>query len=885
MLGRWAGWGAVPQVFDEADAAWDSLRARLRELLDERAWNAARRTVINAHYTSAEVVSAMWRLATGLGFDGGRVLEPGCGSGNFIAMAPESMPVEFIGVELDPTTARIAQVLQPQAQIRNEGFEETTLAEASLDLVIGNVPFASHVPYDPRHNAGRHCLHNYFLIKSLCLTRPGGLVVAITSRFTMDARDPAGRTEMAAMADLVGALRLPGGAMRAAAGTDAVVDLVVLRRRHPGQPPAGAAWSALAPVTLADGDVEINQYFASRRHAVLGELRLGGQYRADDLDVRAGPRALPEALDEAVATLVAEARLAGLGWAPADHQPPLSSAPPLPMVVDRPEGSIVELTGGGFARVVGGAAQEMAVPANQQGELRALLGLHDTLGVLLDAQSTTLDDASFAAVQTRLNHQYDAYAAAHGPINRFSLVPTGRVDPTTGEAAYRRVRPRMGGFALDPGFHAVAALEVFDPDDQSVTKADIFAGRVLSPRQARRGVETVDDALAVCLDELGRPDLARIAGLLGVEQEAARSALSTLVWDDPDSGGLVVTSAYLAGNVRQKLGAAERAAAQDPRFEPNVEALRAVLPVELGPADIDARPGAAWIPTGDVEMFIGEVLGCDGAVVDYAEITATWAVQVPSWKRRSVALTSQWGTTRADAISLLGSSLNQQAASVYDRTDEGGRVLNPAETLAAREKQEALEVRFARWVWEAPGRADRLAARYNELFNAVVVPSYDGSHLTMPGLAASFAPHRHQRDAVWRILSEPTTLLAHAVGAGKTATMVMAGMELRRLGLAAKPAYVVPNLLLGSRAKQQVSNVSGVDDVGDSPSERVQTPEPKRSDSPAQQSLVGVSAIASGSPGSRDAQPANPTTRFVASDDRARSNRHRRSADGSTFPS
>ena len=287
-----------------------------------------------------------------------------------------------------------------------------------------------------------------------------------------------------------------------------------------------------------------------------------------------------------------------------------------------------------------------------------------------------------------------------------------------------------------------------------------------------------------------------IAGLLGTEPSAARAELGQLVWDDPSTGHLLPASQYLSGEVRTKLAEAEAAAAEDPRWQGNVEALRRVAPADLGPAEIDARLGSPWIPADDVRQFLIDVLGCSRPLVEYAAITAMWAVAVPAVDRLSVAVRSEWGTARADAVHLVTSALNQTPASVYDKLDDGRRVVNPAETIAAREKQEALGERFAAWVWEDPARSERLAEAYNRLFNGTVLPTYDGSHLTFPGLASSFTPHAHQRDAVWRMICEPTVLLAHDVGAGKTATMVMGAMELRRLGLVRKPAFVVPNHML-----------------------------------------------------------------------------------------
>lgn len=801
VLARWSGWGALPRVFDEADDEWLAVRTELRGLLDERAWDAARRTTINAHYTSAEVVAAMWRAVVGLGFSGGRVLEPGCGSGNFIGLAPDGLGLEVVGVELDPTTARIAAALYPDADIRAEGFERTRFPSGWFDLAVGNVPFAKVALTDHHHNPAGHSMHNHFILKSLALTHAGGLVAVITSRYTMDARNPAARREMAELADLVGAVRLPAGAFRAAAGTDAVTDVLFLRRKEHRGPVAGETWGTVANVAVADGEATVNEWYARHPELVLGELRAtGGQYGQADLTVRPSGAPLGELLDEALAGLVASASARGLRWEPgppcqpsAEHPGPVSVA----LAPELREGSIVAATNGGFARVVDGLPAPFEVKPNKDvAELRSLLGLRDAMATLLDAQVANRDDEAFATAQASLNARYDSYLARYGPLNRFSLVRTGRVDPRTAQPTFRRLRPRMGGFDVDPAFFSVLALEVFDPETQTAVKAPVFSSRVVGPREARRGADTAEDALAICLDDHATPDLEVIAGLLGVTATVARAELADLVWDDPATGDLVAASTYLSGNVRQKLAVAEAAAHDDTRWQPNVEALRAVMPPELGPDEIDARLGSAWIHTGDVEAFMREVLGCPAPVVDHAPLTATWAVSVASWERRSVALTSEWGTSRADAVSLVQSSLNQQAASVYDARDDGSRVLNPAETFAAREKQEALESRFATWAWEDPTRATRLSSRYNELFNSTVLPTYDGGHLSLPGLAQSFRPHPHQRDAVWRIMSEPTTLLAHVVGAGKTATMVMAGMEMRRLGLVKKPVYVVPNHML-----------------------------------------------------------------------------------------
>ena len=811
-LARWAGWGSIPQVFDDTDDRFPAERAQIRQLLGtEEAWSQARRTTLNAHYTSASVVTAMWSAVRDLGVDGPvRVLEPGCGSGNFLGFAP--LDAVLTGVELDPTTAVIARHLYgARATIHTGAFEDLRVEDGAFDVAIGNVPFAKVTPHDPHHNRGRHALHNYFLLKSLHLTRPGGLVVALTSRYTLDARNAAARREMAMLADLVGAVRLPERAFARSSGTDVVVDLLVLRRRLPGGAPTGPAWEHVVPIDLpptsATTDrgscepLEVNEYFDAHPDRVLGDLAAArGMYRDHELTVTPNGD-LDTQLPAALQRLVADATSTGLRFVAA----PDSSAQrrPAPEVATgtfdlthAQDGSFVTSTDGDIAQLRGGATiTYQPRVAKDRSELARLIGLRDAarsvLGVQLDGGS---EDARRAAQQV-LTDRYDSYRRVHGPINRSSQARTGRRDPETGEELYRRVRPRMGGFREDPDWPLVAALEVFDDETQQARPAAIFSERIIDPPHERHSVDSPDEAVAVCLDESGRVSLERAAELLGLDADTTRQRLGRLVYDEPGTDRLIPAAEYLSGNVRTKLDAARVAALDDPRYRVNVADLEAVLPRQLEPADITARLGSPWIPSRDVEYFAGEVL--DATVdVEHLPQLGHWSARLRDGSRRSVALTSEWGTSRADAITLLDAALNQRLHTVTDATDDGRRVRNDAETLAARDKQEALTTRFSTWVWEDPTRAERLATTYNDLFSSTVLPHHDGSHLTLPGLAGSFSPRDHQRAAVARVLTDGRTLLAHAVGAGKTATMVMAAMELRRLGSASKPAVVVPNHML-----------------------------------------------------------------------------------------
>ncbi|HUP69662.1 MAG TPA: DEAD/DEAH box helicase family protein [Acidimicrobiales bacterium] len=802
VLARWSGWGSLPQLFDEANDTYAAQRARVRQLLgDEAAWAAARRTTLNAHYTSAEIVQAMWRTVGELGFTGGRVLEPGCGSGNFLGFAPEHC--ELTGVEADPTTAAIAQHLYgARAAVHHSRFENFVVSAGHFDLVIGNVPFAKVTPHDPRHNRSRHVLHNYFIVKSLHLTRPGGLVAVLTSRYTLDARNPAARREIEALADLVGAVRFPAGAFSESSGTEVVCDLVVLRRRSEGSQRQGSSWTTTvaAPVDDEGEALSINAHLAAHPQFVLGTLAVHrGMYRERELTVEsAGP--LAPALDAALSCLVAEARAVGLVFHPGELSAPAQPAPTRAgsdgSALRFAQESSFVVTDDGLARIKDGQLRRHQPRfASEVPELRRLVRLRDAARAVLVAQTDGASDAELSGYQHELADAYAAYQRVHGPLNRYRTARTGRSDPETGEEILRRIRPRMGGFRDDPDWPLVAALEVFDDATQEARRAAIFTQRIISPPVTRLGVDNAAEAVAVCLDESGALSLSRIAELLGTDAEGARAELVGLAWDNPATGELVPASRYLSGNVRRRLEEARVAAANDPRWEANVVALAAVLPRQLEPGEITAGLGAPWIPPGDVEAFCAEVLGAQVEIERVASI-GRWNLALRAGRRASVSLSSEWGTARADAVTLLDASLNQRLHTVWDEGDEGRRVRNDAETIAARDKQDALASRFSAWVWEEPRRAGRLAERYNELFCSVVVPAHDGSHLSLPGLAETFTPHAHQRDAVARILTDGRALLAHCVGAGKTATMVMAAMELRRLGLVAKPAVVVPNHML-----------------------------------------------------------------------------------------
>lgn len=796
-MARWSGWGALPAVFDPKAAKYERFapeRGELLELLSAEEYAAAERSTINAHYTDAAYVQAIWEAVGRLGFRGGQVLEPGCGSGNFIGLAPPT--AEMVGVELEPVSAALAGAIYGQAQIRNESFAETRSPEGQFDLVVGNVPFGNIQLHDPRHNSGEHSIHNHFIIKSLHLTRPGGLVAVLTSRYTMDATNPAARREMGELADLVGAVRLPTAAHRRAAGTDVVTDVLILRRREEGGARHGAPFEQNVPLALSaeHEPLRINEYFQAHPEHVLGELRLDqGDGGRAELGV-AGDAAAGPALDRALRSITDRALEVGLMMSPAAPSERPRAIALVAASDRRPDGHLVALEDGTFTRRESGIALPYQPPPRQAEELRALLRLRDVAVTLLEAEAQAVDDtADMAQLRQQLNRQYDAYARTYGPLNRFTWRGTGRVDATTGEPKRARIRPPQGGFRDDPFAMAVLALEHFDDSTLTATKATIFRERVVARRAPRLGADTPADALALCLDAYGEVRLVEVARLLGVAEREARQQLGALVYDEPGTRRLVAAAEYLSGNVRLKHRAALVAAVEDPTFAPNVPALAAVLPRDLAPDEIDAKLGAAWIDKSYVRQFLVELLEDESVYVEHPG-GAMWTVKAGS--RYSVLATNTWGTERYSAIDVAESLLEQRTIRIYDTDREGVRTFNATETLAATEKAREMGDRFREWVWEEPERATRLAAVYNETFNAIQLRSYDGAKLALPGLARAFSPRPHQVAAVARIINEPATGLFHEVGAGKTAEMVMGAMELRRLGLVAKPAVVVPNHML-----------------------------------------------------------------------------------------
>jgi len=861
-LAAWSGWGAVPQIFDGRED-WAAEHTALRGLLSPQEYRRAESNTLNAHYTDPEIAAALWEGLRTAGFTGGRVLEPGCGSGTFLGLAPPE--ASMVGVELDPVTAKISAYLYPSAQVRNEGFETTRVPENSFTATIGNVPFGSYAVHDPAHNPARHSIHNHFILKSLALTAPGGYVATISSHFTMDATSERARRDIAATADLVGAVRLPTKAFDRVAGTDAVTDILLLRKREEGRAPAeGQDWIRTRPVAATDKDgayteTDINAYFAAHPENVLGALHVGhGMYNAETLEVRrAGDAPLAEAVGERLGAITVEAARAGLGLSATAQSTTEQVAVFDPGLLRPVEGQAstalatlrYDQDSNTLQRFDGGDWVAHPAQAGKVTETAQLLHLRDLAGGLIRAQLDGLDAADRDQLRGELNRTYDAYVARHGPINRFTWtkpaditaakhderfgkaetkwrkqnaedgVPysgsvPAEVEEKWDEKAWAPTTPSKrsphldGGIRNDPTFATVAALEVFDEDTQTARKAPLFSIDVVGPRPARTQADTVEAALAISLDETHTVDVERIAALLGTDTAAAREALTGRVYPDPDEPDVLIPAAeYCSGNVRTKLAAAQAAAEEDPAFGPNVAALSEVMPRTIEAAEIAQRPGVPWVPVSDYRAFVTEVLGARDVEVDHT--LGHWSIEVPKYQRGTPLMTDTYGTGHKDAVELLESLCNATNIQVNRSKEEvertGGGALDTDATFAAQAQARKLGEKWTEWLWSDPRRSERLVGVYNARFNSLRARTYDGSQMELAGLGEHFTPHPYQRNAAARMVAEPTVLLDHVVGAGKTGSMLMGAMEQKRLGLVSQPWMVVPNHIIdqvGREAKQ-----------------------------------------------------------------------------------
>ena len=776
VLVRYVGWGGLPQMFDAGNDKWAKDRERLERLLTSEELDSARATTLNAHYTSPIIIRAMYAALDRFGFESGRVLEPACGLGHFFGVMPGEMLARsrLTGIEIDSVTARLARLLYPDADIRQQPFEETKLVDGSFDVVIGNIPFGSYKPFDPKLKKWNFVIHDYFFAAALAKVRPGGLILFITSQGTFDKVDGALREYVAQQADLIGAIRLPNDAFKQNANTEVTTDIVMLRKRLQGERPAGPAWKTLEAIENSLGEtLLINEYFAAHPEMMLGEMQMSGRmYARGEPTLVSNGRDLTEQLAEAIARLPE-----GVYQAERRVIVPLREEQTIP-APEHVKPNAYALVNGEIARREGDVMTVLeGVPAATAQRLRGLLRVRDAVRRCLRTQMENAPDTEVIVAREQLNQTYDHFIAKHGFLSE---------------------RANTTAFRGDPDLPLLLSLEHFDAEARRATKAAIFRERTVQRVRPPQQVESARDALVVCLSERGGVDVDYLSRLLRRAPSQFLPELHAAIFLNPQTRRYETEDAYLSGNVREKLRAAEAAAVTEPEFQRHVEALQTVQPADLTADEIDARLGSTWIPVEDVQRFARELLNDTDVTVNHAAQAGLWAVRGGGSARACVANTTEWGTDRASALDLLDDALNLRTATVYDYDKESDRnVLNGPATEGARDKQEKIKERFKAWIWQDDERRERLARLYNDEFNSVRLRTFSGAHLTLPGASPAITLHPHQKAGVWRILQTPNCLLAHVVGAGKTFTMVAAAMELRRLGLAQKPLFAVPNHMLG----------------------------------------------------------------------------------------
>ena len=787
-LSRYTGWGGLKEVFDGYQD-WRDRKEALLKLIGTDAFAQARGSVVNAHYTPMLVVKTLWQALQAMGFSGGKILEPACGTGYFFGGMPADIArhSEMTAVELDDLSARITlKIYGHAANVHHTGFEKFSSPDGWYDLAIGNVPFGTYTVACGRRRAySKWTIHNYFLGRMVDAVRPGGLVALITSSHFMDSQDALKRAWVHNRAELVGAIRLPQGAFNRVANTDVVADMLFFRRRESGAlpNPAEQAWSQLLSIPqeqieelVANSMKMRNEYWSACPDAVAGKWALRSAQHGSVLVPTCAPQDFPAALAKAASVLPTQVYSAPAAVSPVvkvqRHQREQANG-------EKP-GSFVMRNGA--VHVVNNGVYELVDTARTRlARIARLIDVRDAARALLIRQlHVDATDAELEGLRRNLNAQYDSTVKQHGWIH------------SKGNAM---------AFRQDPDWPLLLSLENYDDEKDVATKASIFTTRTGRPSTAPVTASSPEDAVAISIAETGHLNPSYLAQLLGMEADEVMPHIASLslAFLNPETGLYESREEYLCGNVRAKLRAADFAGMS---FTVNVKALQGVLPADLPPGDIDVRLGTPWIPTTDYKEFVRSLDPAAFAAswvsldVTYDRISGVWALKTNAY---ATTLDQEWGTKDIDAAKIIVEAMNGRQVTVYDTIMVDGnekRVVNVENTAAAREKQGKLETNFKEWVWAEAERSKRLHRHYNDEFNSIVERRFDGSRLRLPGYSWVLAPGEHQLNAVARVSTCNNTLLAHCVGAGKTLTMVIASMELKRLGLVEKPTHVVPNHML-----------------------------------------------------------------------------------------
>ena len=782
ILSKYVGWGGLSEAFDENNSAWATEYLELSSVLTPEEYASARESTLTAFYTPPEVITAIYKAMEQMGFKEGNLLEPSCGIGNFIGMLPDAMQDSKIyGVELDTISAGIAQQLYQKTTIAAQGFEETNLPDSFFDGVVGNVPFGDFKVLDKRYDKHKFLIHDYFFAKSLDKLRPGGVMALVTSKGTMDKETLAVRKYIAQRAELLGAIRLPNNTFKGNAGTEVVSDILILQKRD-RLIDIEPDWIHL---DTDENGIKMNSYFVQHPEMILGEMKMvSGRFGMEATCVPYENADLAAQLDEAVANIHGEITEYE---AEEELEEEDNSIPADPTVRNF---SYTVVDDKIYYRE-NSRMTPVEVSATAENRIKGMIAIRNSVRTLIELQTEDYPDSEIKAEQERLNRLYDTFSGKYGLINS---------------------RANTSAFSQDSSFSLLSALEIIGEDGELERKADMFSKRTIKPHTPVTSVDTASEALAVSLGEKATIDMDYMMELSGKSENEIFEDLKGVIFLNPlyEYGNsyepkYLTADEYLSGNVREKLKIAKNSAELYPEdYKVNVEALQKVQPKDLTASEISVRLGATWLPPDDVQEFIFHLLETPryaqwNIKVHFSPFTSEWNIEGKSYDKGNVRAYNTYGTSRINAYKIIEETLNLKDVRIFDyiEDDEGKKkaVLNKKETAIAQSKQEMIKQEFQDWIWSDPERRERLCKSYNEKFNSVRPREYDGSHIIFNGMNPEIELREHQKNAVAHILYGGNTLLAHAVGAGKTFEMVAAAQESKRLGLCNKSLFVVPNHL------------------------------------------------------------------------------------------
>ena len=782
ILSQYVGWGGIPEAFDENNPSWADEFIELYTALSPDEYESARASTLTAFYTPPVVISAIYKAMEQMGFREGNILEPSCGIGNFIGMLPQSMQDSKIyGVEIDKISAGIAQQLYQKTSIAALAFEEANIPDSFFDAVIGNVPFGDIRVNDRRYNKHNFLIHDYFFAKSLDKLRPGGVMALITSKGTMDKENPAVRKYIAQRADLLGAVRLPNNTFKGNAGTEVVSDILILQKRD-RLIDIEPEWVHL---NTDENGVKMNAYFVDHPEMVLGVWKtVSGRFGDEDTVVPYENADLAELLDEAISNIHAEITDYEVDEELTEED---NSIPADPEV----RNFSYTVAGDKIYYRENSRMTPVECSATAENRIKGMITIRDSVRSLIEMQTADYPDYEIEKEQQKLNTLYDNFSKKYGLINS---------------------RANVSAFSQDSSFALLSALEVLDENGELERKADMFTKRTIKPHTPVTSVDTASEALAVSMGEKAYVDMEYMCSLTGKTEQEIYEELKGVIFLNPMYGygnsteqKYLMADEYLSGNVREKLAWAKKSAEVYPEdYKINVEALEKVQPKDLTASEIFVQLGTTWLPEEIAQQFMYEFLDTPvyarwNIKVHYSKLTGEWNVEGKSYDRGNLKAYNTYGTKRVNAYKIIEDTLNMKDVRVFDYTenDEGKKraILNKKETAIAQSKQELIKQGFQDWVWRDPARREKLVRLYNDKFNSIRPREYDGSHIIFSGMNPEIELREHQKNAVAHIIYGGNTLLAHAVGAGKTFEMTAAAMESKRLGLCNKSLFVVPNHL------------------------------------------------------------------------------------------